>query len=394
MSVDIQTSLIRLMPTTGQTDNLLDLKTGQQLTVKVISRLADKNTFIVSHAGTAIVARVNRMLPLQVEQQLRLQVLLVQPAVILKILDAPVDVQTGNTRTPALLQFNFPTTPGKPVQLPVWATGQQISATIIHVDDQKMHLQIDVRPSADSNDKVSAKSSSSSGQLLQTAGSGTALPNSGKTVITLPTATGPGQIYQTGQQVRLQVIQTGPEPAFRILPQARQAQETITAALRQLLPRQTTPTELLGQMLQHAAQRTKAQQLLETLQRLAQVILAQLPSRKQLQSPGTLKQALQNSGLFLEANLAQVRPDDGLDQDFKGRLLKFLQAMRHAAAAAETQQPPAKMALLEDLQQKTEGTLAKLVLDQLSSLPREENPRQLWNLELPSSIRTRPRRCK
>lgn len=257
-----------------------------------------------------------------------------------------------------------------------------------------MHLQIDVRPSADSNDKVSAKSSSSSGQLLQTAGSGTALPNSGKTVITLPTATGPGQIYQTGQQVRLQVIQTGPEPAFRILPQARQAQETITAALRQLLPRQTTPTELLGQMLQHAAQRTKAQQLLETLQRLAQVILAQLPSRKQLQSPGTLKQALQNSGLFLEANLAQVRPDDGLDQDFKGRLLKFLQAMRHAAAAAETQQPPAKMALLEDLQQKTEGTLAKLVLDQLSSLPREENPRQLWNLELPSSIRTRPRRCK
>ena len=107
------------MPTTGQTDNLLDLKTGQQLTVKVISRLADKNTFIVSHAGTAIVARVNRMLPLQVEQQLRLQVLLVQPAVILKILDAPVDVQTGNTRTPALLQFNFPTTPGKPVQLPV-----------------------------------------------------------------------------------------------------------------------------------------------------------------------------------------------------------------------------------------------------------------------------------
>ncbi len=384
MSVDIQTSLTRLMPATGQTDNLTDLKPGQQLTVKVISRLAEKNTFIVSHAGTAIAARANRAIQAGIGQPLKLQVLQVQPAVILKILDAPVDAQTGNTRPPALLQFNVPTASAKPAQLPVWTMGQQISATIIHVDDQKMRLQIDVRSPTVNNGNVPANSASSTGQLLHTAASTTALPNSSKTVITLPPATGQGETYKTGQQVRLQVLQTGPEPAFRILPQARQAQETITAALRQLLPRQTAPTVLLEQMLQHVSQRTKAQQLPETLQRLARIILAQLPTSKQLQSGSTLKQAVQDSGLFLEAKLAQGRSGTTLQQDFKGNLLKFLQAMQRASPVAEArQQLSAKALLPEELPQKGEGTLAKLVLDQLSSLPREDSSRQAWNLELP-----------
>ena len=35
------------------------------------------------------------------------------------------------------------------------------------------------------------------------------------------------------------------------------------------------------------------------------------------------------------------------------------------------------------MQQKTENTLAKMILNQLASLPKEENPRQVWILDLP-----------
>jgi len=387
-TLDIKTSLTRLLPSSGQVDNPLELQPDQQLTVKVISRLAEKNTFLVNYAGKTIAAKANQTIQAGIGQQLKLQVLKIQPAVILEILNAPAKIQPGNSQgasSPALLQFTPGAASAKPAQQPLWSLGQQINAKIVHIDNQKILLQIDIKAMADGKSNVPAKPPAGTGQFLQTAAARTALPNNGSNiVVTLPAAAGQGQAYKTGLHVRLQVVQPGPEPAFKILPQAQQVQETITTALRQLLPSQSAPTLFLEQIQEHVAQSKKAEQLPETLQRLARLILSELPGRKQLQSAASLKQAVQDSGLFLETKLALGKPEKLLRQDFKGKLLNFLQAMQRTKSAAE-QQPaaPGKALPFDELRQKTEGTLAKLMLDQLSSLPREDNPKQLWNLELP-----------
>ncbi|MGZ4992233.1 MAG: flagellar hook-length control protein FliK, partial [Methylobacter sp.] len=70
--------------------------------------------------------------------------------------------------------------------------------------------------------------------------------------------------------------------------------------------------------------------------------------------------------------------------DFKANLLKFIQALKQEIIP-QGGQPlnQVDLDLLKNLQHKTENTVAKLTLDQLMSLPKEDNPKQLWIIDIP-----------
>ena len=71
-------------------------------------------------------------------------------------------------------------------------------------------------------------------------------------------------------------------------------------------------------------------------------------------------------------------------EDFKANLLKFIHAVKQELTTQGLQQHnPLDLDLLKNLQNKTENTVAKLVLDQLMSLPKEDNPKQQWIIDIP-----------
>ena len=71
-------------------------------------------------------------------------------------------------------------------------------------------------------------------------------------------------------------------------------------------------------------------------------------------------------------------------EDFKANLLKFIHALKQELTTQGLQQHnPVDLDLLKNLQNKTENTVAKLVLDQLMSLPKEDNPKQQWIIDIP-----------
>jgi len=80
-----------------------------------------------------------------------------------------------------------------------------------------------------------------------------------------------------------------------------------------------------------------------------------------------------------------------LDQeDFKANLLKFIDALKQELSAQNELPPnPVELDLLKNLQTKTENTVAKIVLDQLVSLPKEESTKQVWVIDIPFLDRQR-----
>lgn len=75
---------------------------------------------------------------------------------------------------------------------------------------------------------------------------------------------------------------------------------------------------------------------------------------------------------------------ESIADDFKANLLKFIHALKQELTAqGEQQHNQVDLDLLKNLQNKTENTVAKLVLDQLMSLPKEDNPKQQWIIDIP-----------
>lgn len=80
-----------------------------------------------------------------------------------------------------------------------------------------------------------------------------------------------------------------------------------------------------------------------------------------------------------------VLPTDELvTSDFKNELLKLVQTLKQGIAQQnEFALTETQVKGLEHLQHKTENALAKVVLDQLHSVPKEDSSKQLWVFELP-----------
>ncbi len=129
---------------------------------------------------------------------------------------------------------------------------------------------------------------------------------------------------------------------------------------------------------------------MEKLTALAQQLLNRLSDPQRLTTADGLRQALLNSGVFLEGRLA--RGDSAaLQDDFRAGLLRLLGAVREQAAtpaaapARGGNQPhsPQPAALLQDLAQTIEGALARVKVQQLHTLGAQNAPDPAWLLELP-----------
>ncbi|HEV7383658.1 MAG TPA: flagellar hook-length control protein FliK, partial [Phenylobacterium sp.] len=138
---------------------------------------------------------------------------------------------------------------------------------------------------------------------------------------------------------------------------------------------------------------------------IGQVLAFQLPSSGP-PAPETIRQAVAQSGLFLEAHLAQAPPGAGPPPDLKAALLTLLQALppgpagdappqpqrtappvRGAALTAQAPVPSALpadadvAAILQHLRPEAERAVARQTLHQLASLP--DGTASAWMFELP-----------
>lgn len=120
-------------------------------------------------------------------------------------------------------------------------------------------------------------------------------------------------------------------------------------------------------------------------------LLARLSIPQNLGTADGLRQAVSQSGLFLEARLAQGDTST-LSGDFRAALLRVLASLRNEQAAASGSIPAADRAgtallqqsILQELTQGIEGALARIKVQQLQTLHvQQSGPDPAWLLELP-----------
>lgn len=139
------------------------------------------------------------------------------------------------------------------------------------------------------------------------------------------------------------------------------------------------------------------------LQRLLGSLLERILPGDQPLLASQIRRALSESGLFLETHLARGEPPAA--NDLKANLVRLLALLRPLLEKAAAQ--PAKESsrpeqagrpatpenlltrVLGELLRQSEGSLARVQLHQLSSLPPEDGVRQAWQFELPIQYRER-----
>ena len=227
-----------------------------------------------------------------------------------------------------------------------------------------------------------------------------------------------------GQTLTVQVMRLGNQPILKVLPQAPPAlNDPLAAALRTALPKQTGLAPLLANLgLLARSAGAGSTPLPATVSQAAAQIYRDLSDSHQAATARGLQQAVRDTGLFLESKLAQLSRGGSaeLGTDFKAALLRLQTLLSEtprptpppaASAGTPTGQstatahpaPPLRGqpvqaqaagdptlaratlvgAALDELQQQTEGSLARLQLNQLASLPDSAEPQPSWLLELP-----------
>ncbi len=210
-------------------------------------------------------------------------------------------------------------------------------------------------------------------------------------------------VLELGQTLRLEVIKTGTVPELKILTTTdaealTPEQQTLTDTFKQLLPKQQSFADFSGTLKQaiasNLAQSDNLNSLLAGLQRA-------LPDRQALMSADGVKQAINASGLFLEAQLAAQQAF--APNDIKAQLLKLIHVLQQATRVdvvlsqegqvntnpSDVIESPLLNTYLGNetdvkrLLTQAEGTLAGIVLDQLASLPKDNTTVQVWQLQLP-----------
>lgn len=212
-------------------------------------------------------------------------------------------------------------------------------------------------------------------------------------------------VLELGQILKLEVIKAGMVPELKIIaPQlaALPEQTAVVQALRQYLPKQLNLTDF-AVSLQQVATLTAGES--DTVSKVIHDTLGALLSKDELMSAEGLKRGISNSGIFLEAKLAN--PPVSLQGDLKAHLLMLADVLQKtqnnldSLSNAESSHPPTSQeadpelsktvpdilaqALAKDnaLLNKTEGAIARIVLDQLASLPQNDDHQNAWQIEVP-----------
>ncbi|WKJ89079.1 flagellar hook-length control protein FliK [Methylomonas montana] len=354
-----------------------ELKLNQILDAKIITHQATLNTLSVSIAGKTLTLQNQQALPLQPGQTLQLQVAKLLPTLELKILEPPSTSGslTAQGAEPAILKLLSPPTSSSTTSpsslINTLSSGQQLQVQIVDIGKHTLTVQLISLPSGNFAENTTGSSTNPQPLVLDN-----------KQL--LWTQTGDKAALTVGSRIDLQVSNTGANPIFKASLSAVAIEEHIVAAYKQLLPQQSPPALLLHQLNQAISTLIDAQNVGETLKQLALKILLAIPDKARLFEPASLKQLIAQSGLFMERGLldtAQSNPPTlALQQDFKLTLSKFIaQLGLEMATSAQS----GGNELLKEILQKAQGSLARITLDQLNSLPRDDSPKQVWLLELP-----------
>ncbi|WP_031432896.1 flagellar hook-length control protein FliK [Methylomarinum vadi] len=355
----------------------LTLQLNQQLEVKVIEAKSEQNTLTLQFANTTLRLQSNQPLAIKPGQALMLQVVRLQPAPEFQIVK-PTQPTTQAATEPLqneiiLKQLQPSPAPQQTTQLTKQlVTGQLVAFKIAGITANSLSglLYIDGENKASTRPPLPAT-----------------LPV--KQIVNLGVSSGQRNDNQAltlknGQWLTLEVVKPGDQPQFKLVtyPERAISDRAITEAIKQYLPIQDSATTLLNS-LSNLEGETEVPQL---LQRLAREILQSLPQRSQLTDADSLKHHIENSGRLFEAKLIQLAtlPDINLKDDFKLKLLQLINQLQQQTDPTPEQKPKAnELNLLREILQKSHATLAKTILDQLASLPREDGNKLNWSLELP-----------
>src|SRR5690606_5953618 len=133
-----------------------------------------------------------------------------------------------------------------------------------------------------------------------------------------------------GALLQLQVLRTSPVLAVKVLadPGEQARKLLLNEALRLYLPRQDSPAPLLANLqwlMQRASSTTGASRPLpDAVLQAAQQLWQAMPRAVELSDPQRLRQALHNSGLFLETSLTRADASNLHAIDLKATLLTLL----------------------------------------------------------------------
>lgn len=196
----------------------------------------------------------------------------------------------------------------------------------------------------------------------------------------------PGNQPEPPTQLLKQTSQPLPLAIGQGAVEAKQTAATQTTGTLQSSMQTGTTENKLQTVITSLLQAQDGTKLLQAIQRILsfQIIPDEHPSAERI------RQAFQNSGLFLEPALASGAGPPG---DMKRSILELLLQLRPLLAAAQAVQQPVSpqtvergfdpVGLLAELVSHAEGSLARILFNQLSSLPGDDAGQQLWQFEIP-----------
>lgn len=205
-------------------------------------------------------------------------------------------------------------------------------------------------------------------------------------------------------QFQVRVLSVGAQPQLEILGTASPLDSSVHQALRERLPQQNGYAPLLATV-GALSQWSVAKQLPPYLRSALALLEHSMSTPLELATPEGLRQAVNRSGLFLEAQLAQAPAGDATTahDDMKGALLRLMAILQGQAALGESSDdevdppllyrgvvPQGRLPLPQELSSTTEATelLPRLYTDVQASLARLEvaqlqaNPNH-WIVEIP-----------
>lgn len=183
-------------------------------------------------------------------------------------------------------------------------------------------------------------------------------------------------VLEVGQLLKLEVIKSGNVPELKVLAEKLSVQTEISVvsqAVREFLPKQhdlLTVMTSLKQVLTQNPEQANTPRLTALLP-----LVALIPSQTALTTSDGVRQAIDNSGIFMEAK--RVHSFVGLQDDLKAQLLSLLDTL-------ETTSPSSVISPMEQtVLNEVKSGLARIVMDQLASLPQDDPQQQAWQLTIP-----------
>jgi len=179
------------------------------------------------------------------------------------------------------------------------------------------------------------------------------------------------QTFRPGERLALEVLREQPL-AVQLKAGAPTRAEVIQQYQRDLLPQFNRTGPTLNALNQLPAGLTMSEPVRQSLTQLVQG----LSERQSLQQPEGLRQALNNSGLFLESRLKNTPAQPLLTQDLKANLLQLAQQLRTALTEPGQSRVLDNPALMQKLPAEVQTALRQLTItpQELRNLPAQVPP--------------------